>query len=431
VIGENLVIAGTAGGGITDVASPPSTIVSLTPLATGSIPAGTYNYRIVYVDAAGNESLASLPTISTTVLANGAIRLDNLPPISSNLPYVARRLYRSDATGAGTYRFVAQLNAVATSYTDTAATLGGELTILSTKVRSRLDGGLVIDAGTILKNRGSRIEVKDGGTLIAEGTDGLPIIMTALNDSRYGFGGTFDTSNTNGAAPAAIGDWGGVFVGHGSSASLDYNRLSFGGGTTRTEGSFASFNVLEVHQGDLRLSNSRLEQNDEGFEFSTTPSRNGRGTNEAAAIFVRGAQPIIVNNRFSNNLGSAISIDVNSLTQDFVNDRGRSTGELRSAGDFIENQGPLVVGNRMSRNAVNGLTVRGQTITAQSVWDDTDVVHVLQDEVISSNTNTYGGVKLVSKNSQSLVVKLLGDNAGFTATGLPLDIDDRLAEALL
>ncbi len=426
VIGENLVVAGKAGGGIIDTASPPTTVVTLSLISGGSLAAGTYNYRLVYVDSAGNESLASIPTSSLTVAANSSIALANLPPISGGLPYVARRLYRSDATGAGTYRLVTQLNAVANTYLDNGTLTGGALVPLNIKVRSRLDGGLVIDAGAILKLRGSRIELSDGGTLIAEGTSSLPIVMTSLNDNRYGFGGTFDTANTKGTRRPDEGDWGGVFVGHGSSASLDYSRISYAGGTTRIEGGFASFNAIEVHQADFRMSNSRVENNAPGDETVTTSKRGGRGTNSPAAVFVRGAQPIIVDNRFSDNESAAISIDVNSLTSELINDHGRSSGEISLTEDFVENQGPLVVGNRMSRNEVNGMLVRGQTLTTQSVWDDTDIVHVLENQVVSSNTYTYGGVKLLSKNSQSLVVKLLGGNAGFTATGTPLDINDRI-----
>ncbi|MCY2983095.1 MAG: pre-peptidase C-terminal domain-containing protein [Planctomycetota bacterium] len=425
VIGENLVVAGTPGGGVIDTASPPTTVVTLNPLAVGSLAAGTYNYRLVYVDAAGNESLASIPTSSLTVAANSSISLANLPPIGGGLPYVARRLYRSDSTGAGTYRFVSQLNAVANTFVDNGSVTGGALVPLNIKVRSRLNGGLVIDAGSILKFRGSRIELRDGGSLIAEGTSSLPIVMTSLNDNRYGFGGTFDTANTRGTRSPVAGDWGGIFVGQGSAASLDYDRLSYAGGTTRIEGGFASFNAIEVHQADFRMSNSRLESSASGIETSSS-SRVGRGTNTAAGIFVRGSQPILVNNRIIDNAGPAISIDVNSLNSDLINDHGRVTGEIGLTEDFVENQGPLITGNRLSRNSINGLFVRGQTLTTQSVWDDTDIVHVLQNEVISSNTYTLGGVKLLSKNSQSLVVKLLGDSAGFTATGVPLDINDRI-----
>ena len=428
VIGENFVIAGTAGGGIVDIAAPPTTIVTLTAIAGGSLAAGTYNYRLVYVDAAGNESLASIPTSSATVVANSSIQLNNLPPISGTLPYVSRRLYRSDATGAGTYRLVTEINAIATSYTDNGTQTGSPLVPLTTKIRPRLDGGLVIDAGSILKNRSSRIEVRDGGTLIAEGTDGLPIIMTSLNDASYGFGGTFDTSNTRGTKSPLVGDWGGIFVGQGSSASLDYDRISYGGGTTRVEGGFASFNAIEVHQADFRMSNSRVENNAAGVETSTSPTRVGRGTNGPAAIFVRGSQPVLLNNRINDNGAAAINIDVNSLGPDLLNDPGRQSGLIARKLDYVENQGPLIDGNRLSRNSINGMVVRGQTLTTQSVWDDTGIVHVVQNDIVSDNFHTYGGLRLKSGPAQSLVVKFGGSAslAGITATGTPLDYSNRI-----
>lgn len=428
VIGENLVVAGAPGGSIVDSAAPPTTIVQLAASTGGSLAAGSYNYRLVYVDASGNESLSSIPTVSVTTVANSRITLTNLPPISSTLPYVARRLYRSDATGGGTYRLVAQLNAIATTFVDNGAAGTTPLNPATAKLRPRLDGSLTIDAGTIVKLQGSRIEVRDGAQLLAEGTDGLPIVMTSINDARYGFGGTFDTANSKGLKKGEVGDWGGIYVGPGSSASLDFNRISFGGGTTRIEGDFASFNAIEVHQGDFRMVNSRMENNDAGIESATPNSRLGRGTNAPAALFVRGAQPIIINNRFSDNGSAAINIDVNSLGPDLVNDSGRSTGLIDLAGDFPENQGPLIHGNRLSRNSTNGMVVRGQTLTTQSVWDDTDIVHVVQSTITSDNLHTYGGLRLKSSPTESLVVKFGGGSslAGLTATGTPSDYSNRI-----
>jgi hypothetical protein len=430
VLGENLVVAGTPGGGILDVASPPSTLVVLSPTSGGSLEAGIYNYRLVYVDANGNESLASTPTASLTVADGSAIALSGLPPISSTLPYVGRRLYRSERTGDGPYRFVAQINSSATTFVDNGTTTGGELVLLPAKIRPRLDGSLVIDPGAILKNRGSRIEVRDGGVLIAEGTSSLPIVMTSINDISYGSGGTFDTAGNRGSTPATPGDWGGVFVGHGSSGSLDYNRISFGGGTTRVEGGFSSFNAVEVHQADFRLANSRIEKNASGVLANIQdPSRVGRGTNDEAAIFVRGAQPIVVNNRISDNAGAALHIDVNSLNNTFIQDHGRSVGAIQPGGDDQDNQGPLVRRNQLSNNNVNGMVVRGQTLTTESVWDDTDIVHVVFDDIRVPEFHTYGGLRLESSDEASLVVKFLEEEnsiAGLTATGRGQDIGDRI-----
>jgi hypothetical protein len=70
--------------------------------------------------------------------------------------------------------------------------------------------------------------------------------------------------------------------------------------------------------------------------------------------------------------------------------------------------------------------VGGSTLTTQSVWDDTDIVHVLNSEVVVQNHHTYSGLRLESSPTESLVVKLFGTTAGFTANGAPLDIDDRI-----
>jgi hypothetical protein len=433
VLGENLIVSGTAGGGILDVASPPTTVVTVRGGIGGSLTSGTYNYRLVYVDAAGNESLASIPTSSATVTNGGSISLGNLPPINSALPYVGRRIYRSDANGGGTYRFVAQINAIATTFVDNGTVGGNALVELSAKIRPRLDGSLVVDPGAIIKNRGSRIEVTNGANLIAEGTVGLPVVMTSINDIRYGFGGTFDTAGNKGATPASAGDWGGVFVGHGSEASLDYNRISYAGGTTRIEGGFASFNAIEVHQADFRLANSLLELNEAGTESNTSdPDRLGRGKNDASAVFVRGSQPVIVNNRIVDTNGAAISIDVNSLNVNKLDDYGRQTGELGSSGEYLANQGALVRQNRLSRNAINGMLIRGQTLTTQSVFDDTDIVHVVQSTITSDNFHTYGGLQLKSDPNQSLVVKFGGGTslAGLNATGTPLDHSNRIGGSI-
>ncbi|XZE33033.1 GEVED domain-containing protein [Pirellulaceae bacterium SH501] len=432
VIGENLVVDGRPGGGILDVAAPPVSIVTLASAGAGSLAAGTYNYRLVYVDQAGNESLASVPTSSLTVAANGSIQLNNLPPISTDLPYVARRIYRSDATGAGTYSFVAQINAVSTSFVDTGAVTGAPLADLAIKVRSRLDGSLVVDGGTIIKAQGARIEIRNGGNLMAEGTQGLPVIITSVNDSRFGIGGTSDTTGSQTNLDPQAGDWGGVFVGHASSASLDNVRIAYAGGTTRIEGGFASFNPIEVHQADFRMANSRIELSLDGTESATTSNRTGRGTNAPAAIFVRGSQPILVNNRIADNEGAAISIDVNSLNSDLINDPGRMTGGIGAKSDYVENQGPLVRGNRLSRNSINGMQVRGQTLTTQSVWDDTDMVHVVSTTITSDNLHTYGGLRLKSSATESLVVKFGGENAlaGLDATGTPLDYSNRIGGSI-
>jgi hypothetical protein len=304
---------------------------------------------------------------------------------------------------------------------------GGSLDDGTGVITARPSGRLVLDPGVILKLQGSRIELDRGvSQLIAEGQANKRVVFTSVGDTRFGAGGTFDT---NGSLPnnARAGDWGGIILEAGSKASIDNAYLGFGGGSTPIEGSFDSFNVIETHQGDLRIANSRIENNASG---RSTGNRSGRGGNDSATIFARGAQPIVVANDFRANAGAVISVNANSFSDVSRPDVGRSTGAIARFSQYDDNVGPLLRGNRMAyatgTSAIQGAVVRGEEITVESVWDDTDIVHVLLSEIIVNNFSTATGLRLQSKSDASLVVKLFGPTAGFTASGYGLDIPDRI-----
>lgn len=288
---------------------------------------------------------------------------------------------------------------------------------------ARAAGRLVIDPGVVLKVSGSRIEAERGASsLIAEGTANRPVIITALNDDRYGGSGSFDT-DTSGFSTGTAGRWAGLYFGHLSSGSIDHALITFGGGLAPIEGTSRAFNVIEVHQASLRVANSTIRDNASG---AASDVRNGRGANAAAAIYVRGSQPTLLSNTFINNAGPVASFDVNSLNYQVNSDPGRSTGLGDRLEQFADNYGPLIRLNQLSGNNINGIEIRGGELTTEGIWDDTDIVHVLRSEITVDNFHTYGGLTLQSSNTESLVVKLAGANAGFTATGTPTHIIDRI-----
>ena len=209
----------------------------------------------------------------------------------------------------------------------------------------RPSGRLQIDPGVVVKSYGGRIELERGRSqLIAEGEGYDKVIFTSFGDNRYGAGGTFD-SNGNLPDTYAAGDWGGIVGNVGSDISIDNAYLAHAGGLVAIEGGFDRFNAIETHQGDLRLANTRLEFNADG---NATGTRNARGGNEAATIFVRGSQPIIAGNDLRNNAGATISINSNALTDTVQADYGRQTGAANRFGQFDLNQGPLIRENRIS-----------------------------------------------------------------------------------
>lgn len=286
-----------------------------------------------------------------------------------------------------------------------------------------INGRLKINPGTVVKLSGARIEAERGSAqLIAEGTEETPIIFTSLSDDRYGAGTTFDTSN-DGVTSFGPGNWGGIIFNAASSGSIDHALITNAGGLTPIEGGFDNFNAIEVHQAEFRLTNSVLEDNANG---RSTSNRNGRGSNGNATVFVRGAQPIIVDNVFQDNAGTVISIDANALNYKLKSDYGRSTGFTDAYQQYPDNQGALIRLNRMDNNGLNGMEVRPALLDTETVWDDTDIVHILRGEILVNQHHTFSGIRLQSNLDEGLVVKLDGPTAGFTADGVPLDIDDRI-----
>ena len=134
--------------------------VTPTAQARGSLPAGTYNYRIVLVDAQGHEGASSDPTAAVTVDgAQGEYVLENLPAVTGE--FVRRRIYRSTVGGVGPVSRwwprsmrpdeLRRTTALRAAETLDAAAFG--------VVRARPDARLKIDPGTVVKLEGARIEV--------------------------------------------------------------------------------------------------------------------------------------------------------------------------------------------------------------------------------------------------------------------------------
>ncbi|TVS14943.1 MAG: hypothetical protein EA424_17770, partial [Planctomycetaceae bacterium] len=307
---------------------------------------------------------------------------------------------------------------------------------------ARPGGRLLVEPGVVVKLSGARIEAERGSAqIIAEGTAERPVIFTSLKDDRYGgASGTFDTASDGfGTDPSNTpnrGDWGGLLFNLASRGKIDHAYIAFGGGQTPIEGGTGSFNAIGVHEASLRVANTTFENNQHGREL--TNNRAGRENNDQAVIFVRGAQPVIVNNVFRNNAGALISIDANAMEARSVTDPGRATGPLDDFPQFANNLGPLVRLNRMANDttipgAILGMKVRSGPLDRATVWDDTDIVHVLASGKITDDKfHTSGGLRLQSAPDASLVVKL-GAGAGFdigTSSMTLLEIADRIGGSM-
>lgn len=426
VLGENLLLEGAVGGPVEE-SSRPAPIIGVVATGGGTLAAGDYEYSYTFVDAFGYESPGSLPQAVNSVAAGSQILLTDIPAATGK--YVARRLYRS--VDGGNFVLVAELDKTSADHTDNLATPSTSARVhdpTDTAVRhGRIDGSLIIDPGTIIKNQGARIQLGFGSTLLAEGLDGNEVIFTARSDDRFGAGGTFDTDG-NGGSTGSPADWPGIYAEPTSRLSIDHALVAFAGGETGVNGGTAAFNAIQIHQADARVANTLFEDNADGIGLTQGNSRRDFAPNGPATIFVTAAQPTFVNNTFINNAGSVISINVNAMNAEFVTDLGRQTGSI----DVFEippaNNGPVIRGNRLSDNDINGLDIRGEVLTTEVVWDDTDIVHVLQEDIEIPDLHTFGGMRLESSSTESLVVKANG--AEILATGRSLDITDRIGGRL-
>ncbi len=447
---ENVIVAGTPGGSIQDGVVPELQSTALAGVAGGTLAAGTYNYRLTFLDANGFESLASAPSASITAANNSSVQLLNLQPVPASSDYVARRLYRLDPV-SGNYFLVATLDANASEFLDNGSRTPGILDLTRTGVRGRLDASLVIDPGTVLKFRGTRLELGQGAQLLAEGTQSNPIIFTSFADDRFGSGGTFDTNNDNGSATgeivAARGDWSGIYAAPTSSVSLDYATVAYGGGVSLLAGGQSrGFAALELQQATGRITNGRFEFNEDGQDGAGPVGRFGLLGITPSTIFVRNSQPIIVGNTFIDNRGSIIDIDSDSMTAERLVDVGRQTGSVERLESLDDNYGPLIRLNRYQNVAatseanrqITALEIRGGVLSTESVWDDTDIVHLVTDTIEVGNIHTSGGLRLLSRSNESLVVKFDGsgnpfsptEGTGLTASGTLTSISDRIGGSL-
>ena len=374
-VAENLKVAGSPGGSIRDDVRPTWQNVTWQPLSTGQLSGGnTYNYKLTYVDADGFESLASDPFDVTIPLAltNASVELTALPTVGGTSEYVSRRLYREDPATPGEFYLAVYLDAGSVSFIDDGSRQDAFLDPAHQGIRGRVDASLVMDAGLIVKLRGSRIELGHGTQFLAEADATNPVIFTSSLDDRYGVGGTFDTNNDEGDTTASRGDWSGIYAGPNSTLSFDNVILANAGGISLLRGGLArGFAPIELTQAEGRITNSRFETNDTGQDGAgpagrfgllslngvsvTDPASQSHVRDAISTIMVRGSQPVIVGNTFYDNRGTIINIDIESLGANHRVDPGRATGEIDRFSGLDDNYGLLVRQNRYENVVFQGV----------------------------------------------------------------------------
>ncbi|MEM6979149.1 MAG: hypothetical protein AAF539_05725, partial [Planctomycetota bacterium] len=176
-IAQNLIIAGSPGGSITDGFRPDLSLVTaqtrpggtLNPpnLLTDPDPTDNFTpelyevqYRMTFVDRDGFESAATLgaDAITVEVRPGDRIELDDLPTVAVAEGYVARRIYRADVISRipdpnnpgefirrfGDFQFIADLDASTVTFNDSGSSSDGVLELAT--LRPSLSGVTALPA---------------------------------------------------------------------------------------------------------------------------------------------------------------------------------------------------------------------------------------------------------------------------------------------
>jgi flagellar hook protein FlgE len=114
------------GTGVSIQSSPITSVTGMTTAnGPGTLAAGTYQYRIAYVDSSGNEAVPST-AISSTVGPGGSITLNNFPADPTGGDYSSINIYRTAPDGSDFFLLDSVASGAASYVDDGSGTLGSD-----------------------------------------------------------------------------------------------------------------------------------------------------------------------------------------------------------------------------------------------------------------------------------------------------------------
>lgn len=112
---------------------------------------------------------------------------------------------------------------------------------------------LTLNPGTVIKFRDQSSSLHNYGAYIIAGTVDEPVVLTSIKDDEYGG----DTNNDGTATTPAAGDWSHVYFASGSTGSIDYAIIRYGGYQTEYADTYG---MVRVESDNVTIQNSILTQ---------------------------------------------------------------------------------------------------------------------------------------------------------------------------
>ena len=283
------------------------------------------------------------------------------------------------------------------SFSGEATWSAGEVYVLNGLLYINQGGTLTLEPGVVVTGSSSGSVLRVQGTLLAAGTEALPVVFTSVKDDSFGG----DTNGDGNASVAAPGDWGGIYLDTTATASvLDHAVVRYGGSNWNVSTSIYDSTNVSILSDQVSVTSSVISESAvygvRVHGSAPTLSGNTLQGNGYGIRLEEGAEPVISGNTFIGNTYQAVVVDASSI-------------------------GASITGSVMSDNGVNGILVSLGSFSGEATWSAGEV-YVLNGllYINQGGTLTLEPGVVVTGSSSGSVLRVQGTLLAAGTEALPV-----------